>query len=303
MSAELTGPYADLPTLIRLRHLKLRHRRQRPNHTNQAGLRLSRLRGRGIDFAEVRAYQAGDDVRTIDWRVTARKAKPHTKIYREERERPTMLVVDQTQSMFFGTRKRFKSVAAAEAAALLGWQALGVGDRIGGIVFDNTGEHIYKPYRSPRALVRFLYQLSTSNQALTRDAYATAQDRLGSALERLRRLQPVGHRIYLISDFAGFSAVHEPMLFSLARHNTVVVMPVQDPMERELPPPGTYVVRDRNGRIDLDAGDLVTRARYRQNFEATRAELVSACQRAGIQTIALATDMPLREELAARLTA
>jgi uncharacterized protein (DUF58 family) len=300
--AELKGPYADLATLIRLRHLKLRGRRVRPLHrTSMAGLRLSRLRGRGIDFAEVRAYQPGDDVRNIDWRVTARKAKPHTKIYREERERPTMIVVDQTQRMFFGTRVRFKSVAAAEAAALLGWQALGTGDRVGGVVYDNDGEHIFKPYRNSRTLLRFLHRLSQSNQALSRDGVVPERDCLGDALGRLRRLAPVGCRIYLISDFSGFAPAHEPLLVSLARHNTVVAMPVHDPMERELPPPGSYVVRDGTMRLDLDAGDALLRHRYRMNFDQGREQLASACQRTGIQLLALSTEMPIGDEIGARL--
>jgi uncharacterized protein (DUF58 family) len=300
----LHGAYADLATLIRLRHLRLRRRRARARiDSSQVGQRLSRLRGRGIDFSEVRAYQPGDDARSIDWRVTARKAKPHTKIYREERERPTLLIVDQTQRMFFGTRRRFKSVAAAEAAALLGWHALGGGDRVGGIVYDNSGEHVFKPYRSPRTLVRFLNQVSRSNHGLRRGGALPPRDSLAAVLERVRRLAPVGARIYLISDFGGFAAPHEALLVSLSRHNTVVAMPVADPMERDLPPPGTYVVRDVGGRLDLDAGDRAIRQRYRDRFDAAQARFADACQRAAIQCIPITTDAAIGDEIGARLLA
>jgi uncharacterized protein (DUF58 family) len=299
---ELHGPYADLATLIRLRHLRLRRHRVKPLiRSSQSGMRLSKLRGRGIDFSEVRAYQPGDDARNIDWRVTARKAKPHTKIYREERERPTLLVVDQTQRMFFGTRRRFKSVAAAEAAALLGWHALSAGDRVGGVVFDNDGEHVFKPYRNSRTLVRFLNRLSLSNRALSRNGTMPARDCVASALERVRRLSPNGARIYLLSDFGGFDAHHEALLVSLSRHNTVVAMPVHDPMEHELPAPGSYVVRDGRGRIDLDAGDVAVRRRYRRRFEAAHEALADACQRVGIQVLPIATNVPIGDEIGARL--
>src|SRR5580765_590341 len=137
----LRGAFVNIADLIALRAVPL------PIRTNNArasgphgGSRLSRQRGRGVDFAEVRLYQPGDDVRSIDWRVTARKAKPHTKVYREERERPTLIVVDQSRAMFFGSRVRMKSVAAAECAALLAWHSVDAGDRVGGLVYDDATE-------------------------------------------------------------------------------------------------------------------------------------------------------------------
>jgi uncharacterized protein (DUF58 family) len=126
---------------------------------------LSRHRGRGVDFAEVRLYQPGDDVRSIDWRVTARKAKPHTKVYREERERPTLIVVDQSRAMFFGSRVRMKSVAAAECAALLAWHSVDAGDRVGGLVYDDAAECV-QAVQKRRAVVRLLNQIGQSNAAL-----------------------------------------------------------------------------------------------------------------------------------------
>ncbi len=299
---ELTGAYADLETLLRLRHLKLIKRKRPPlSRAAQVGTRLSRLRGRGIDFAEVRAYHPGDDVRNIDWRVTARKAKPHTKIYREERERPTMIVVDQTQRMFFGTRIRLKSVAAAEAAALLGWQALSSGDRVGGIVFDNEREHVFRPYRNARTMVRFLSRLSQSNRRLSALTPVSAQNHLAMALDHMRALSPVGWRIFLVGDFSAFEPRDEPLLIGLARHNTVVCLPVTDPMEYELPPPGNYVVCDPAGRLDLDAGSRRTREAYRSAFDMQRERVRGACQRAGIQHLEISTALPIVDQLSTRL--
>ena len=170
----LAGAYVSLHDLLRLR--------VPPAGTvatgaaPERGERPSRVRGRGMDFDEVRLYQPGDDVRSIDWRVTARKGKPHTKVFREERERPTLILVDQTQSMFFGSRGRLKSVVAAEIAARTAWRALAAQDRVGGLVLDGRGVHVFKPLRREAAVLRLLAAVVRANNALTRHAPAkTAQ--------------------------------------------------------------------------------------------------------------------------------
>ena len=117
------------------------------------GLHHSKLRGRGVDFDQVRAYQAGDDVRTIDWRVTARTQEPHTKLFHEERERPVFVVIEQSSRLFFGSALCLKSVLAAQAAALFGWAALNHNDRIGGLVFSDQEHHEIKPRRSKQSLL------------------------------------------------------------------------------------------------------------------------------------------------------
>ena len=129
------GAYVDVNELIALRfpvrQLKLSRRNRALNAL--AGPNKSNFRGRGIDFEEVRNYQAGDDIRTIDWRVTARTGAAHTKLFREERERPVLVVVDQRNSMFFGSQFCFKSVLAAQLGALVAWSALSDNDRVGGL--------------------------------------------------------------------------------------------------------------------------------------------------------------------------
>ena len=135
-------------------------------HSLLSGRHRSRLRGRGLDFDEVRKYVAGDDIRNIDWRVTARVGSTHTKMFTEERERPVLLIVDQSASMFFGSRLYMKSVTAAHAAALGAWRTLEVGDRVGGIVFDNTTLDYLSPKRDRRTVQRLLSLISSRNRAL-----------------------------------------------------------------------------------------------------------------------------------------
>ena len=151
----------------------------------------------------MRLYQPGDDVRSIDWRVTARKAKPHTKVYREERERPTLIVVDQSRAMFFGSRVRMKSVAAAECAALLAWHSVDAGDRVGGLVYDDAAEYAFKPFRSARAVVQVVEsgRRQQRGAARSRREPAARSRRLPIVLDHLVRVARNGHRIYLISDF------------------------------------------------------------------------------------------------------
>jgi uncharacterized protein (DUF58 family) len=287
----LHGATVTVADLLALRGVPLPLQRSRRRSSGpHGGNRMSRHRGRGVDFAEVRLYQPGDDVRTIDWRVTARKAKPHTKVYREERERPTLLVVDQCHSMLFGSRIRLKSVAAAECAALLAWHALDNGDRVGGVIFDDASEHAFKPYRNARAVVRFLSQLQRSNAALAATSTKRPAGSLRRLFEHLIQVAGNGYRIYLISDFSLFDSDCELELKRLARHNSVVALRICDPLERELPPPDTYAVTDGVTRRTLSTGDELARARYRGDFDAFTQRLIAACTAARTAFVSLETD-------------
>jgi uncharacterized protein (DUF58 family) len=169
------GPYTSVRQLTQLRYaareIDLIAMSKAINPLS--GLLSSNFRGRGIDFAEVRVYQPGDDVRTIDWRVTARTQKPHTKLFQEEKERPVFLVVDQSESMFFGSRITFKSVIAAQAAALMAWTALEGGDRVGGLVFSNTGHREVRPRRTKHSVLRLLQEVNQFNQRLGKSTSGT----------------------------------------------------------------------------------------------------------------------------------
>jgi len=299
----LRGATVSIDDLIALRGVELPVRTaSRTTQAPYSGSRLSRLRGRGVDFAEVRLYQPGDDVRSIDWRVTARKAKPHTKVYREERERPTLIVVDQSRAMFFGSRVRMKSVAAAECAALLAWHAVDGGDRVGGLVFDDGNEYPFKPFRSARAVVRLLNRIGACNAALVETVeHPRRAHRLSSVLTHLLRVARNGHRIYLISDFDGLDTDDERQIKRLARHNSLVLIQVSDPLEQDLPPPDLYLVTDGESRTMLSTADVRVRQRYRDAFDAHRRMLETLCLDTRSQFIALSTNEPAAARLGERL--
>jgi uncharacterized protein (DUF58 family) len=292
----LRGAYVELGDLLALRFRPLGEPRLAPAVVSaRGGTRLSKQRGRGIDFSEVRPYQPGDDVRTIDWRVTARKNVVHTKVFREERERLTLVVVDQTQSMFFGSRERLKSVAAAEFAGLAAWRAIRQNDRVGGVIIGNDALAIHKPYRNIKPLARFLGDLARFNRALTPGSPAPGSAQMTEALWRVRRLARSRYRIYFVSDFQSMGEHWHETFRALARHNEVVAIRVYDPLERDLPPADRYTVTDGRERWQFDAGDRRFRERYRQRFDRAGAEFEALCGNNRVLMASLSTSEDVQQ--------
>jgi uncharacterized protein (DUF58 family) len=217
------------------------------------GRHASRLRGRGLNFEELRDYQPGDDVRSIDWKVTARTGSPHVRVYTEERDRPALLVVDQRMSMFFGTRHAMKSVTAAEAAALAAFRILDQGDRIGGIVFGDDIIAEIRPERSRRALNALLASIAEANTRLSATAPVVETpmplDRVLSAVARIARRD---HLVIIVSDFDGIGPDTRLLVGGLARHNDVILVPVTDPSAQELGPDLRLVVSDGALQAEID---------------------------------------------------
>jgi len=290
----IQGAQVDLRDLLALRYRRLNTAigNVRVMGT-QAGSRLSKLRGRGIDFSEVRAYQPGDDVRTIDWRVTARKNTPHTKVFREERERLTLVVVDQSQSMFFGSKVRLKSVAAAEIAAYSAWQAFHHNDRVGGMIISNTSHVIRKPFRNVKSVARFLGDLTAANQALVRGAEHPPASHFADALLQLRRLAHNNYRIYIISDFQPLGDHWRDAFRSLAQRNEVIALRVYDPLEMELPPADSYTVTDGQHRLQFHAGNRKLRSHYQARFQHETEQFRQTCEETAVNYRLIATHEPL----------
>ncbi len=243
-----------------------------------SGLHLSRMRGRGIDFEEFRPYQPGDDIRLIDWRVTARTSRPFTKVFREERERPVIIVADQSRNMFFGSRVAFKSVIAAQTAAVFCWLAIDNGDRVGGLVFSDREARLVRPKRSRRSALHLLNQVHAFNQALVESAAgepAAADSRLSDALGQIRKIMRPGSTLYVISDFVTLDERAVQYLNQLSRHNNVVCCLVYDALEEALPAPGLYSITDGRRKGALNTRNRRARARYREQF-AERMRLIES---------------------------
>lgn len=260
------------------------------------GLHHSKLRGRGVDFDQVRVYQAGDDVRTIDWRVTARTQEPHTKLFHEERERPIYILVEQSQRLFFGSGLMFKSVLAAHAAALLGWAALGHNDRIGGLVFGDLEQHEVKPRRSKQSLLQLLNRLTRANQALSTELQPS-RDSFGLALRRAREVLRPGSLVMVLCDERTLSDSSEQQLILLARHTDLLLLPLSDPLDHALPAAGLLRFAERGARLELDTHNTDLRLAYHSQGEARQARWRRLAQKLGVPLLPLSTQREMIEQL------
>ena len=200
----------------------------------------SAQRGRGLEFEEVRPYVPGDDARTIDWRVTARRGKPHTKLFREERERPVWIVADLHSGLFFGSKRQFKSAVLLQAAALLAWVAALGGDRVGAIIVDGRAAPHILPPRGREAGVLPILQALIEGQPRAPDA--PVQTGLQTALTTLRPLLQPGSLVLLLSDFAQVDPPLQDMLAGIARQNDCRLLWLTDPLERNGLPAGEHRV-------------------------------------------------------------
>ncbi len=303
VSESYNGVYITLDELLRCRSLAkdLKLSKQRKILSHQAGLHGSKFRGRGIDFAEVRAYQAGDDIRSIDWRVTARTGKPHTKLYTEERERPALVIVDQSQSMFFGSQVAFKSVLAARAGALLAWAALARGDRIGAIVFSDEHQKDIRPRRSHHSVLTLTETLVQFNHALGTQYQPERNFSLCDALEQARRTLKPGSELFVVSDFQHFDEACQRHLFQMSRHNDIVCICIYDQLEMELPPPGYYSISDGRDRAKVDLYDSTLRTRYQAAFTRRMERLQTKLDQLKVPLVTLRTDDDLLTTLSTGL--
>jgi len=256
----------------------------------QTGAYVSHFRGRGMEFDESRPYQPGDDPRSIDWRVTARSTTAYTKLFREERERPVLVVVDLRSNMHFATQGCFKSVNASRAAALLAWAAHHRGDRLGGLIFGDTTHRELKPRLGRRAALRFVHELVNHRDWQQDGTVPEDTEPLAQAMSALRRVARPGSLVVVISDFTEFSRAAQSYLSSVARHNEVLAVFMNDRMERDLPPPGRYRLVSPDDELAIDTVAAAARRDYHNAFEQRSHELEAFCQRYGIHLMPMSTD-------------
>lgn len=241
---------------------------RQPVHSLLAGRHASRLRGRGLLFEELRRYAQGDDVRTIDWKATARLRTPYIRVYNEERERPVYLTVDQRSSMFFGSRRAMKSVVAAQLAGLAAWRTLETGDCVGGTVFGDEELVELRPHRSQTALLRLFHQVVRMNQQLASGAMGEPSDTAGGMLNRaleatLRRAKHDA-LVVLISDLDGADHETRRLATQIAAHNDLLVVGIYDPLGAALRGQPGMVAHDRGSHYVVPEGEQFAQTFQRQ---------------------------------------
>lgn len=257
------GVYTSLQELVALQYAARGFSLlgKQPSGSALIGRCSTRLRGRGLSFEELRAYRPGDDVRSIDWKVTARTQKPHLRVYTEERERPVLLVVDQRLAMFFGTQVQMKSVTATELAAIIAWQVVDTGDRVGVVAFNDSEVIEVDPHRNRRTLIQVLEALVKQNAALRVDGgIQHHRGQLNAVLEGVARRAAHDWIVVVISDFQGIDADTRGIVKRIARHNDVIAALVHDVAALAMPARRHFVVSDTHLQVQIDTADTATRS-------------------------------------------
>ncbi|HBP90080.1 MAG: DUF58 domain-containing protein [Nitrospira sp.] len=287
------GVEVRLADLINMRHQTgvLGVRTRKRVHSLLAGGERSPFKGRGMDFEESRRYQPGDDVRLMDWRVMARTHEPYLKVFREERERPVFMVVDYRRGMRFGTKVAFKSVIAAQAAALLGWASQERGDRVGAVVFSDGNHAELRPKGGRAGVLQLLNLLAQDmdhpSQRIERQKEFTSPLQL--ALNRVLTTAKPGSLIFVLSDFREWDQQAKQTLIRLGGHQDVVSIFIYDQLEQEPPPAGQYPVTDGTRMGILNTGSAKTIQSYSACFKERFEDVRRLCMTRGIGFISLGT--------------
>jgi uncharacterized protein (DUF58 family) len=261
---------------------------RQPVRSILAGRHGSRLRGRGLNFEELRHYRPGDDIRTLDWKVTNRTGKPHVRVYTEERERQVYLLVDQRISMFFGSRRAMKSAVAAEVAALAAWRVLASGDRLGALVFDDQDCYSIPARRSRDSVISLLARLAQANAALAAGRRSSPAQ-LDRALDAMARQMSHDALLVYIGDGFGWNEHTGEVLKRMTLHNDAIVVNIFDPAEIDLPPVDELVVSDGEFQIAVSGNRNGLVKRFRESFDEHQGEMLRMLKRYGVPIIPVDT--------------
>lgn len=264
------GVYADLDELVRLQYKAqgFSFLPRQPVHSILVGRHASRLRGRGLNFEEIRDYLPGDDIRNMDWKVTARMQKPHVRVYTEERDRPVLLLVDQRIGMFFGSRKNMKSVTAAETAALSAWRVFSAGDRVGAIVFDDMDMTVIKPHRSGQQVMKILKEVVQKNHRLgLGKGIHTNPGMFNEVMDRAHRVATHDFLVCSIGDGCGVNEETVRLATLITAHNDMLAGFIYDPLEAELPDAGRIVVAEEELQLEMDTSNSKLRQQFSDEFK------------------------------------
>jgi len=270
-------------------------------HSILAGTHASKLRGRGMDLEELKNYVQGDNPRDIDWKTTQRTGKAHVRVYNEEKDRAVWLVVSQRASMFFGSRKLFKSVAAAHAAALALFRALSQGDRVGAVVYDDSGLRVFRPTKLEHKAVLILDEVASRNRALHAGITEDNPKQLNKALQAVAGLSKHDDLVVLIGDGSSIDEQTVQTITDLSAHNDIIAVLVSDPVERRIDANGNLLFTDAHAWLDVDTSAQRFASGYRGLFAQRKTALAAASARRAIPIIDISTDQEVLDQLRRQL--
>jgi uncharacterized protein (DUF58 family) len=294
------GVYVQLDELVRLQHKAsgFSFLPKQPVHSVLSGRHASKLRGRGLNFEELRDYLPGDDTRNIDWKVTARTGTPYVRVYTEEKDRTVWLLIDQRVGMFFGSQQRMKSVAAAEVAAISAWRVLSVGDRVGALVFNDSEISVVPPHRSRERVMQILKQVVEKNQALKATLELKPDtNKLNEVLKQVSILARHDCLVCLITDGEGLNSESRKHITRLSEHNDVLAVLIYDPLEKDMPAAGHLRFSDGEGQLEADTSNRKLREGFQNEFDQRLQWMKSASRRLAIPVLPLQTTSPVSEQM------
>ena len=275
---------------------------RQPQGSVLAGNHASRLRGRGLNFDELRRYQPGDDLRHLDWRASLRTGKPVVRTFTEERDRPALIVVDQRMSMFFGSVRSFKSAVAAELGALAAWMVFNAGDRVGGLVFNDSRVDSVAPLRSRKRVEALCSRITEQNNALNASNPDHEGDgQLDKVLQQCVALAGHDHLICLVSDFAGAGPRTLQLLQQLSAHNDVVALQVYDPLALNVPSRGQLLVTQGQLQVELAVSQRKVRQPLGDFLGGRLKDVASLLRRSQVPLLMISTALPAAEQLRTEL--
>lgn len=231
-----------------------------------SGRFTSRLRGRGLDFEEARPYVIGDDIRKIDWNVTAKTGDTHTKIFTEEKEKPAFIFVDQSETMGFGSQKKTKAVVAGELASIIAHKIKKGGDRVGGMVYSGATYDVVTPKRDSRNIIYFLQKIIGANQSIYKEKTFDFETSLTEIIAKINNIVTHDFVVYIISDFHRYNAAVLQYLSQMSLHNDIILMKVYDPLEEFLPRE-KLVMSNGDLQINLNAKDKKLKSKVENSFK------------------------------------
>ncbi|TYK64854.1 DUF58 domain-containing protein [Colwellia echini] len=295
--------YADLNTLRRLKYLAkgFSFSPNQPANSVLSGKNVSKLRGRGLNFEELRHYQPGDDIRSMDWKVTQRTGKPHIKVFTEERERNVYLAIDQRMSMFFGSSNKMKSVIAAELAALIAWQISDSGDRIGAIIYNDSETKVIPAKRGQQHVINLLSEMLKKNHQLSINNSIPSNindtDSYNKMLATLNKVSSHNGLIILIGDGHGFDDKSTDHIKKIRQHNEIIACHVFDPLEQTLPKMSQMIVSDGKQQIQFSSDNKQVQQKYQAEITRQLNSYVTAAKKYRIPLIEIDTIAPVEQQL------
>ena len=291
------GLYASLEELVEQKKY-LPYIKQRHNNvtSDNVGNIRSAFKGRGVELEEIRQYEFGDDVRDIDWRVTARLGDTYTKIFSEEKDREVYVVLDLSPYMIFGTKKELKSVSASKLTALLGWQSLANKDRFGLVLFDGIKTRIFKSQNNQKNLMPILKAISQTSKSILSTKEYTSKD-IKESLQYLQYNLKGRAMIFVISDFKNITDDSLKTLVALTKRNKVYCLNVYDYIEEVPPSSGEYLAEYSNQKVSFNTSSSAFKDAYYEYFAEKRKTMENFCKRFKCQYINIRTDKPLHKQL------